>query len=236
MVIEIEFQFQGGEEALHHSVVPAAALGGHAADDLALPQQVAVVGGPVLAALIRVQEQLLRFHLPVAQGPVEGLDHQGGIHPLIQRPADDTAAEQIDPDGEVPPARCGADVGEVAGPAAVGGRGLEVLLQQVLHDPSGSPSGPGAGPEGLAAPRSQFSPLHEPGDPVAPDPAAGGAQLLVDPGRAVEAPVLLEYRLDLSGEPGVLGRPLSRRLLPLPPGVITTAGHPSWLHSQATEC
>lgn len=42
--------------------VPPAVLGGHAADDLVLPQQVAVVGGPVLAALIRGEEQLLRFH------------------------------------------------------------------------------------------------------------------------------------------------------------------------------
>jgi len=58
--------------------------------------------------------------------------------------------------------------------------------------------------------------LHEPGDSVATDPQAGSAQLLVDPGRAVEAPVLAEHRLDLSGEPGVLSRPLSRRLLSLP--------------------
>jgi hypothetical protein len=33
---------------------------------------------------------------------------------------------------------------------------------------------------------------------------------------AVEAPVLLEHRLDLNGDQSVLGRPLSRRLLPLP--------------------
>jgi hypothetical protein len=50
--------------------------------------------------------------------------------------------------------------------------------------------------------------------------------LLVDPGRSVEAPVLAEHRLDLNGEVGVLGRPLSRSLLPLPPGVVAAAGHP----------
>ncbi|WP_186697620.1 hypothetical protein [Cyanobium sp. NS01] len=32
-----------------------------------------------------------------------------------------------------------------------------------------------------------------------------GPQLLVDPRRAVEAAVLLEHRLDLSGDYGVLG-------------------------------
>jgi hypothetical protein len=69
-VIEFELQLQSGEKALHYGVVPAAALGAHAADDLLHPQQVVVVGSPVLAALICVEEQLLRLHLPVAEGPV----------------------------------------------------------------------------------------------------------------------------------------------------------------------
>jgi len=91
-----------------------------------------------LAALICVREQLLWLQLAMAEGPIEGLDHQSGIHPVIELPADDTAAEQIDPDGQVPPAGCGADVGDVARPAAVRRRGLEVLLQQVLHHSSSS--------------------------------------------------------------------------------------------------
>ena len=37
--------------------------------------------------------------------------------------------------------------------------------------------------------------------------------------------MLLEHRLDLSGDQSVLGRPLSRRRLPLPPGIEDTAGH-----------
>jgi hypothetical protein len=48
---------------------------------------------------------------------------------------------------------------------------------------------------------------------------AAGTQFPVDLRRAVEAPVLLEHRLDLSGQACILGRSLSRRLLPLPPGV-----------------
>ena len=75
IVIEVQFKLEGGEETLHRGVVPAAALGGHAAGDLVLPQQVPVVGGPVLTALIPVEEQLLLRHLSVAEGPVEGLDH-----------------------------------------------------------------------------------------------------------------------------------------------------------------
>jgi len=59
-----------------------------------------------------------------------------------------------------------------------------------------------------------------------PDGPAGRTQFLVDPRRAVEAMVLLEHRLDFSGDQGVLRLPLSRRrLLPALPGVVTAAGH-----------
>jgi hypothetical protein len=99
------------------------------------------------------------------------------------------------------------------------------LLQQVLHHPSGSPAGPGAGPEGPAGAGLELGTLHEPGDTVASYRMPDSAQLLVDPRRSVETPMLLEHRLDLSGEPGFLGRPLSRRLLPLPPGVEAAASN-----------
>ena len=47
----------------------------------------------------------------------------------------------------------------------------------------------------------------------------------MDRNRGVDAPVLLRYHLDLCRDHGVLRRPLSRRLLPLLPGVEATAGH-----------
>lgn len=34
IVIEVQLQLECGEETLHHPIVPVAALGGHAADDL----------------------------------------------------------------------------------------------------------------------------------------------------------------------------------------------------------
>ena len=55
-----------------------------------------------------------------------------------------------------------------------------------------------------------------------PDMAAGCTQFLMDPRGAKEAPVLLEHRLDLSGDHSVVRRP---RLLPLPSVVVATAGH-----------
>ena len=59
MVIKVQLQLEGGEEALNHRIVPAATLGRHAAENLSLLQQSAVVGGPVLAPLIGVDRQLL---------------------------------------------------------------------------------------------------------------------------------------------------------------------------------
>ena len=170
-------------------------------------------------------EQELRLHQAVTEGAVESLNHQGGIHAVIELPADDTTTEQVDPDGQVTPTAAGADVGDVAGPATVGSGRLEVLLQQVLHHPSGSAAGPGASPERSASPGLELGTLHEPGDAMATDLTACRTQLLMDPWGAVEAAVLLEYRLDLSGDHGVLRRQWSRQLLPLPPGVETTAGH-----------
>ena len=172
-----------------------------------------------------MDQQLIGFHLAMTKGPVEGLDYQDGIHPLIQRPTDDAAAEQIDPDSEIPPAGRRADVSDIAGPAAVGCWGLKVLLQQVLRHPNGASAGPGAGPERLACSGSELSTAHQPGHAMAADVAPRGPQLLMDPRRSVEAAMLLKHRRDLSGDRRVLGRSLSRRLLPLPPGVKAATGH-----------
>lgn len=98
-----------GEEALHKRVALAASLGGHAGDDVVLAQQLAVVGGWVLADLVWMEQQRLRQHLLVTEGAAESLDRQGGIHPLMERSADDMAAEQPDPDCAGTPSRqqCG---------------------------------------------------------------------------------------------------------------------------------
>jgi hypothetical protein len=49
VVIEIKFVLKGGEEALHHRVVPAVALGRHTATDLVALQKLPVGGSSVLA-------------------------------------------------------------------------------------------------------------------------------------------------------------------------------------------
>lgn len=83
----------------------------------------------------------------------------------------------------------------------------------------------GAGPERFAGLCPERVAVHQPSDAMQSDIAAGCTQFQMDTGGAVEAPVLLEHRLDLSGDHSVVRRPLPRRLLPLPPGGVTTAGH-----------
>jgi hypothetical protein len=94
IIIEVQFQFQGGEKSLHHRVVPATAFGGHAADEFLLLEQLPLDVGPILATMIGVDQQVIGTHLAMTEGEVKGLDHQGCIHLLIQRPSDDVAAEQ----------------------------------------------------------------------------------------------------------------------------------------------
>ncbi len=72
--------YESGKKALHHGVVQAAALGRHAAADLVALQQLPVGRGAVLAALTGVDQKLIEFDLAVPQGPVQGLQHQGGAH------------------------------------------------------------------------------------------------------------------------------------------------------------
>ena len=58
--------FKGGEKAFRHWVIPAAALGRHAGGDLVDLQQLPVGIGPILAALIGVDQELIGFDLPLA--------------------------------------------------------------------------------------------------------------------------------------------------------------------------
>ncbi len=88
-------------------------------------QKLAVSGGSVLAALIGVDQQLVRFNLALTQGPIKGLQHQQHLNGCARAPADDAANEPIHPHRQVAPARCGADVRDVACPATVGAGGVK---------------------------------------------------------------------------------------------------------------
>ena len=58
--------FKGGEKTFRHCVIPATALGGHAGGDIVDLQQLPVGIGPILAAMIGVDQELIGFDLPLA--------------------------------------------------------------------------------------------------------------------------------------------------------------------------
>jgi hypothetical protein len=65
---------------------------------------------------------------------LERVDDELGAHVVLERPADDAAAEAVDDNGEVEPALPGAQVGDVGDPQPVRRRRLEVTLDEILGD------------------------------------------------------------------------------------------------------
>lgn len=80
-----------------------------------------------------MDQELLRLHLAMTESSLSASVTWAVSIPLIQRPADDAGAEQVEPDSEIPPAEAGAEVGDNAGPEVIRRCWLELLLQQVLH-------------------------------------------------------------------------------------------------------
>ena len=64
---------------------------GHSADDFMHAEPIPAVDVAVLAALIRIDDQHLRLQPAEAEGPVEGLDPQSGVHPAVERPGPHSA-------------------------------------------------------------------------------------------------------------------------------------------------
>ena len=97
-----QFDFEGGEKAFRHRVVPAIAFTAHAALDAVYRQQLLILVAGVLAAAIRVMQQTLR-RLTVLQCHLKGGQRDPAFEPFAQRPADHAAREQIEDYRQVQP-------------------------------------------------------------------------------------------------------------------------------------
>lgn len=123
--------FERAPQALCHRVVSAVALAAHGAAHAVALQGVLELVAAVLAAAVAVQDQP-RLGMPAEPRHEQCIEHQLGFHTRLHRPAHHLAAEQIDHDGQVQPAFVSGNVGDVAGPRAIGRRRLEVAPQQAL--------------------------------------------------------------------------------------------------------
>ncbi len=92
IVIKLQFLFKGGEEALYHGVVPAAALGRHSAANLGALEQLPVHPRSAMSPLNRLDQELIRFDMAVPQNPVQGLQHQRGLNGRAHGPNDHATA------------------------------------------------------------------------------------------------------------------------------------------------
>ena len=109
------------EEPFHDGVVVAAAGAAHRALDAQSPQGLLIGVAGVLAAAIAVVQQfagrpVVATRSPAASAALTSRRRQR----VAERPADDLAAEQVEHDGQVDPARERRQIGDVGHPLAIG--------------------------------------------------------------------------------------------------------------------
>src|ERR1700730_14510010 len=94
--------FQSAEATFHRCIVPAISLPAHGLNHPRRTENLAVIGGGVLAAAIGMVDQAGRRLLPL-DGHGQGCDGQFRPHVVTHRPADDFAGEEIEHDGQIEP-------------------------------------------------------------------------------------------------------------------------------------
>ncbi len=127
---------QAVEEALGRRIVPAVTFPAHARDHAVLGELLLASVAGVLTAPIRVMDQA-RPRLPAKPGHGQGIRHDVGRHPQLQRPADDLPIEEVQHHRQVEPAFIGPDIGQVRRPDPVWRCRREVPSQQVRGRPTG---------------------------------------------------------------------------------------------------
>jgi len=124
------FALERAEKAFHGCVVKAIAGAAHA--DLAMlgSQGMLIKITGVLAALVRVVEEVSRW-LTLRDRHVPGLLHQRGFHVFVHSPAYHAARKQIQDRSQVQPAFSGVDVSDVTHPFSIGRRRRKILVEQI---------------------------------------------------------------------------------------------------------
>ena len=128
-----EFGLDRRKKAFGDGVVPAVTFPAHARLNAGCGQRGTVFGASVLAAAIRVMNEAFRW-LPSSQGKGESVEGQLAGEAVARRPGDDAPGEQVEDCGEVQPACCGEDVGDVGDPGDVRRSGFEVSREEIRGD------------------------------------------------------------------------------------------------------
>src|SRR5215210_898884 len=123
---------------------------------------------------------------PALQRLLERVDDELSAEMVLERPANDATAVAVDDDREVQPALPAAQVGDVGNPQPVRRRRMEVALDEIVGDTNARDADRRAAPTSFDR-AADACLAHQPLDPLPTDGDAVGAQVAVDPGRAVGA-------------------------------------------------
>lgn len=124
------FRLQRGEEALHRRSIPPVAFPTHADVHLRAGERLLIVTTRVLTPTVTGMQQP-RLHLPSLAGVRQRIEDDAPIQRCLHRPAHHPARKPVKHDGQIQPAVCGCQRGDVGDPAGIGGAGLEIALQRI---------------------------------------------------------------------------------------------------------
>src|ERR1700682_6132685 len=95
-----------------------------------------IVDRAILAAAVGMVDQPGQ-RTPRQKRSAESSQGQIPMQTITNRPADDTAGEEVDDDGQIQPSFAGPDIGDVCSPLLVRPLGREVLIDDVRRDRPG---------------------------------------------------------------------------------------------------
>jgi hypothetical protein len=124
-----QFAFQSGKEALAEGIVETIADRAHRWTDTGVSTALAERQGSVLAALVRVMDDI--FWVTLLDRHAQGIHYQGGLEAKGHRPTDDFATPGIHDNGQVQATRPSRDVSNICDPQTVGSAGAEISLHQI---------------------------------------------------------------------------------------------------------
>ena len=110
-----QFAFERGEEALGRRIVEAIATTAHGTDESGFAQPPSEGQAGVLASLVRVMDDALRWPASPDRH-VDGFDDQLAAEMIGHRPADDAPAVDVEHHRQIEEPRPGRDIGDVGDP------------------------------------------------------------------------------------------------------------------------
>ena len=128
-----EFGFDRAKAAFHRRIVEAISLPAHGLDHPGCVEDLAVIGGRILAAAIRMMDEARR-RLLALDGHGQSRDGQFCPHVIAHCPANDLPREKIEHDSQIKPAFSGLDISKISEPDLIWASGNEVLIEPVGGD------------------------------------------------------------------------------------------------------